>query len=443
MSKMKVRTGCLYKRGGVYYVQWKVAGKAYKKSTGVRNHKDALTAQQRIMAPIVAGDDKALYQNLKSAIEGREAEIARIEDKRNPPLTVTNAWNAYELAGNRREIADGTMQNYDSYWTAFTKWLKENHPEIEQLRQVSFGICEEYRDHLIQSKITGRTVNAHRAFFRAFFNVLSDKARLTDNPWAKIAKRDEHSEGRRPLTVEELLKVCRKAQGELRIILAFGLYAGCRLGDAVCMDWGNIDLARRRIRYIPRKTARKVGEALLIPLHPELYGMLAGIPSKKRKGAICPELAEKYKTRGPNIVSRIIQKHFENCDIETTAKRGNIGKKSKVLVGFHSLRHTAVSLMRDAGTAQSVSQAIVGHASGEVHQLYTHTDESSMRRAVATLPAVITEQQEQAEKPKTVEAEKVQALAEKLTAENWKEIKSELLKSVGVTDEGETKQKKD
>lgn len=35
--------------------------------------------------------------------------------------------------------------------------------------------------------------------------------------------------GQRPLAVEGLRHVCRTAKGELRIMLAFGLYLGCRL----------------------------------------------------------------------------------------------------------------------------------------------------------------------------------------------------------------------
>ena len=40
--------------------------------------------------------------------------------------------------------------------------------------------------HLLKSRLTGRSINAHRAFHRAFFNVLSDAAKLPENIWRRL-----------------------------------------------------------------------------------------------------------------------------------------------------------------------------------------------------------------------------------------------------------------
>ena len=56
--------------------------------------------------------------------------------------------------------------------------------------------------------------------------------------------------------------------------------------DAACMDWGNVDMERRLIRYTPRKTARKKPDPLLIPIHPELYAVLSETPPAKRRGQL-------------------------------------------------------------------------------------------------------------------------------------------------------------
>ena len=42
-------------------------------------------------------------------------------------------------------------------------------------------------------------------------------------------------------------------------------------------------------------------------------------------------------------------------------KKEYTGKRAVVEVGFHSLRHTFVSLQAESGTPQTVVQAIVGH----------------------------------------------------------------------------------
>jgi len=424
---MRKRTGYLIRRGKVYYATWKVAGKRFMQTTGKRDRREAEKELHRIMEPFVAGDEVTTLQNIAAKIEGRKVEIAQLEDERNPPLSITQAWDAYERAGNRREISPVTMRNYDCHWQTFTRWLAKNFPDVKRLREVTFPVCEKYKEHMTGLKVTGRTFNAHRSFLRSFFSILTDKARLTENPWAKIAKRDEHSIGRRPLTVEELRRVCQSAKGELRIMLAFGLYLGCRLGDAACMDWGNVDMDRRLIRYTPRKTARKKPDPLLIPIHPELYAVLSETPPNKRKGPVTPEMEERYQ-RHQGVVSHMIHEHFEDCGLTTTGVRNGAGIRRSVVTGFHSLRHSSVSFLRQAGAAQSVSQAIVGHNSPEVHALYTHTDEDALRRAVATLPAVIGDTVALALPPaKMIDAVPICATLEKMNGKNWRTVKKELL----------------
>jgi integrase len=426
---MRKRTGYLIRRGKVFYAVWTVAGKKFMQSTGKRDRRNAETELRRIMEPFALGDEVTALQNIAARIEGRTAELARIEEDRNPPLAVSAAWTAYERAGNRREISEGTLRNYDCYWTAFTRWLADTRPEVKLLRDVSFDIAEGYKEHLAGLKVTGRTFNAHRAFLRSFFNVMAEKAKLPNgNPWTKIAKRDEHSLSRRPFTVEELRNVCRSAEGELRTLFAFGLYLGARLGDAACMDWGSVDMARRLIRFTPRKTARKNPEPLLIPMHPELAAILGETPPENRKGPVCPDLAERYQ-RHQGLVSVLVQAHLEACGLTTTGERNGAGVRRYVSVGFHSLRHSAVSFLRQAGAAQSISQAIVGHSSPAVHALYTHTDEDAMRRAVATLPAVLGDAPAPAlpaADPLAAMREKVRAIADRLNGKTWRKVKDEL-----------------
>jgi len=200
------------------------------------------------------------------------------------------------------------------------------------------------------------------------------------------------------------------------------------MGDAACMDWGNVDMARGLIRYTPRKTARKNPDPLLIPMHPELHAILGDTPPSKRKGPVCADMADRYARRGADAVSDLVQAHFEACGIVTTGERDGAGVRRYVAAGFHSLRHSAVSLMREAGAAQSISQAIVGHNSPEVHQLYTHADEHALRRAVTALPAVLEDTPAlPAGETVTVPVAKLRELAERLTRRNIDEVRSELL----------------
>jgi integrase len=274
------------------------------------------------------------------------------------------------------------------------------------------------------------------------FNILSEKAcltieytarsrgktRQTTNVWEAVTRKThpKNGRGREPLTTSELVEVCTKAEGELRTMLAIGIYLGARMGDAATLQWGAADMVKRTIRYIPRKLSHGNDPTTLeIPMHPELYGVLAETPAKKRKGAILPTMASLYEGKGPYAVSKIVQDHFKDCGLTTTRKAKGNGTRRLVSRGFHSLRHTAVSVMRNSGAALPTSQAVVGHSSPEIHDLYTHADTEALQRAIYALPSITG--QEVAEQREPLPEWAVE-LVESLTTKNVKTIKAELLK---------------
>jgi integrase len=52
------------------------------------------------------------------------------------------------------------------------------------------------------------------------------------------------------------------------------------------------------------------------------------------------------------------------------------------------LRHTAVSLLKDAGVPDAVVMALVGHESSAMSHRYTHVGKEALARAAKTLPEV-------------------------------------------------------
>ena len=142
-------------------------------------------------------------------------------------------------------------------------------------------------------------------------------------------------------------------------------------------------------------------------------------------------MARLYERKGPWAVTRIIQAHFAKCGIATT--RQGKGVRRVVSAGFHSLRHSAVSLLREAGAPLSVTMAIVGHSSLSIHDGYTHTGEAAMQRAVAALPSILgdAESVKALSAPRTVSADAVRKLARKLNGKTWRNVKTELEKLAG------------
>jgi hypothetical protein len=122
-----------------------------------------------------------------------------------------------------------------------------------------------------------------------------------------------------------------------------------------------------------------------------------------------------------------IQKHFMDCGIKTTHERekGN-GIRAFVDVGFHSLRHTFVSMCRESGAPLSVVENLVGHHSPELTRHYTHTSIEAAQGAVALLPS-INGSTEAATPANPTRDELLRELLETMTAGNWREKKAAAL----------------
>lgn len=450
---MKHVFGRLYKRGkdgreidagtkgnGVYYLQYQVGGKRVRQRlTGedgqpVTALAKAEEMRRKIVAPFMARNEVEALQAVKEKLATAETALAAAKDEATPALTIKDAWDAFDRSGEV-EAGEATKAIYAFWWGRFCRWIKEAHPDVVCLREVTADMAGEYANHLLSRKLslTKKTFNEHRAFLLMLFRVLAEKGRLSSNPWEKIKRFKKAAvkpQSRLPLGTDDLRKICMAAEGELRPLLALGLYLGARLGDAATMTWENIDMRRRRMEYVQRKT----GKEIKVRLHDRLHAVLNEIPSTKRNGFIVPELAHLYLEKGPRYVSNRVQAHFTHCGLTTT--RAGTGARRVVSAGFHSLRHSAVTFLREANIPLSVTMAIVGHDSVAMHDIYTKHGAEAVERAVNSLPDVFRETAAPVALPPAdpvaVLKAEINRLADTLTADNAAHVRKALLALASV-----------
>lgn len=58
-------------------------------------------------------------------------------------------------------------------------------------------------------------------------------------------------------------------------------------------------------------------------------------------------------------------------------------------VGFHSLRHTFVSLTANAGASLGNVRSMTGHATTDMALHYFHENEDGLKKTVAIIPAIV------------------------------------------------------
>ena len=232
---------------------------------------------------------------------------------------------------------------------------------------------------------------------------------------------------KRPLTVQELRTIIENATGEWRTLFMLGTFTGLRLGDCAGLKWGEVDIDRGIIRRIPNKT-RRTGQAVIIGIPAILSNHLASL--ERQTPLVMPEMAKLY-VHDQSAVCKQIQQHFQKCGIITSTK---IEKRRAVTeAGFHSLRHSFVSMHAQAGTPQAVLMKLAGHGNPMMSEHYTHISESTARSTAQALPLILGDANPPPSlpEPRMIPADAVRELAEKLTAKNGLKIKEELLALIG------------
>jgi len=387
------------KASGIYIARWTANGKRYARSTGTRDARAAAKLLEEYTAPYRLESERDTARHFADRAEGKAAELRAWRDGL-PALAVADAFDEYAQSGLSTDAA--VKGRYRAHYARLAAWIAANRPEIAELRQITQADAAAFAADL-KGKTAAGTFNKHIVFFRRMWQVLADadagktdtprpgerpKAKLTGNPWRKIAKREKDARRKRELTVAELHRVLNAAQGEMRLLFALGTYTGLRLGDCALLDWGRVDLARGLIVTVPRKTKRH-GTAVTIPIPPLLARMLEETPTARRRGDVLPDVAAGYRRDAAGL-SKAVQAVFAGCGIATQGEATASGRAA-VNVGFHSLRHTFVSMCANAGVPLAMVQGMVGHTTPAMTMHYFHEDADALKRAVSALPDVTRE----------------------------------------------------
>jgi integrase len=190
-------------------------------------------------------------------------------------------------------------------------------------------------------------------------------------------------------TPEEITRLLEAApSNDWRGVILLGAFAGMRLGDAVRLKWGNVDLQVGAITLTPSKTAR-LGKKLTLPFHPEIEAFLLKHPAGASDDAsLFPSLANLSvggKSGASMAFSRIMQRAGIAAGIARKAEDGGAGRNVSAR-SFHSLRHSFITALSQANVAVELRQKLAGHSSEAQNLHYTHPQFAALREAIEKLP---------------------------------------------------------
>ena len=448
-KKSKHGMGRLYKRDsegreyktsakvhGVFWLEYRVAGKRIREpltdenDEPITDREKAENARLKKVAPFLAANEREALERIHAKVVSARQAQDKAEDEAATPVPLADVWQTYLAAPGRPDSGPETLIQYHYQFNRFVQWIKKSHADIKTLREITPAIAGEYSVYLESRGISGNTFNKHITFLKMLFRVLKKQNGIGENPFEGIARKKRYiKHSRRELTIEELIRMLNAAQGDLALLLYLGTMTGLRLGDCCTLKWSEVDLHRGIIRRVPNKIAHTQAEPkpVVVGIPRELDKKLREVP---RDGEyVLPRFAKIYQMRGRSRITGEIQNHLKNCGLMLYAKGTGegTGKRAVVEVGFHSLRHTYVSLHAQRGTPAAVVQANVGHSNPAMTAHYTHINEEVARQVAGVLPSFSGEVP--SVKPEITDklpgwAAKV---LEGMNAQNWKQVRDKLL----------------
>lgn len=308
--------------------------------------------------------------------------------------------------GNRGAMPEATVRAY------ITEWLKVKELEVRAFAEydrvgkaflaflgakadkpmdtVSPADVTAWRGKLADV-VSGSTVNKNLKLIRGAFSRAVRDGVIRDNPFVRVGMVKTDKQKRRALTLPELQTVLKHATGDWVGIILAGVYTGQRLGDIANLTWQQIDLEAKEVRF----TTQKTGKALALPIAEPLFRFLLDHPAgDKPSDPVFPSTYGKPTNSNSHTFTDLLadaglgprSTHRRTRDKDEPTRRRNVSGLS-----FHCLRHTATSLLKNAGISDVVAREIIGHDTEAVSRAYTHIDYSTLKTAIGQLPDITSE----------------------------------------------------
>jgi integrase len=208
-------------------------------------------------------------------------------------------------------------------------------------------------------------------------------------PYQCRVKELRDKSARRAFTLSEIkriLKACGDDQEWCGLVI-FGLYLGQRLGDPACLTWRAVNLEQGEIAFTTRKTGRRI----VLPLVRPLADYLASLPASDNPNAfIFPNSALHKRTASLSNQFRdiLVDAGLVEPRGHKATKQGRSHMREASEISFHSLRHSAVTMLKASGLSDVFAREIVGHESAAISRHYTHLSTDDLRNAMRRLPDV-------------------------------------------------------
>jgi integrase len=358
------------------------------RSTKTRDKKQALEiCRAWHKAALKARNGKLSVDAAREVIAQGVSDVFTAANVESLPSASIKAWCETWLEAKAIEAEQSTHDRYKRIVERFTERLGARSKR--DLSTLQASDIARFRDHEAKERARA-TANLSLKVLRVCFGEAVRQGLLAVNPGARVKLlklRDKSA--RRAFTLSEIKRILKACSDdtEWRGLVLFGLYLGQRLGDLSKLTWRAVNLENSEIAFTTRKTGRRI----VLPLVQPLGDYLASLPASDDPNAFIFPTAASAKRTG--TLSNQFREILVDAGLveprghEATGK-GRSQARETSEISFHSLRHSAVTMLKASGLSDFVAREIVGHESAAVSRQYSHLSTDDLRNAMKRLPDV-------------------------------------------------------
>jgi integrase len=349
--------GGLFKVKGSRFwrAQYTYDGKVIRVSTEEHVKQRALAVLQRLMGDAVRGlpplpdAHKIHYADLRRGL------IADYEVKENKSLKTTA--DGEEMIGGLKQLDDFFGFGPDNAGPPVTRITSDAARDFASKRRAE-GVGNAW-------------INRSLACLRRMLKIASEDGKIQIVPKIRFLKEPPARKGF--LELEKFNELVGLLPTRLRPLIAFLYYCGVRLGEALQIEWSQVDLDGRLILLKEEQT--KTSEARVVPLPSVLAMMLRGIEPKVGRVFDGTNLRVEWQTA---CAACGLGKRTK---VEPTEKDGYPWYRYRGLL-IHDLRRSAVRNLVNAGVPETVAMKISGHKTRAVFDRYAIVSTADVTKAM-------------------------------------------------------------
>lgn len=328
----------LFKRGQIWFVDFRFQDRRYKVSTRSKNKGDA----QRLAEYIVR-------QTVERAMGGSQFKLSELMDRYVSHIRAINSPSWYSMKR--------------TYLKRFAKFIGDR-----PLSEVTPYDCQQYQQQVIATGVSNDSVNSQMAAVKHMFSMAIEWEMMDKSPMIKIKKLSVTGR-QRYLSDDEVRRILAAAleiseQGRTVTRRAFYLFiktallTGMRRGEVVKLRWMDFRGDFVNVRHPKEKRPK------LVP-----------IPPKLKKELLTLNLGQEYVFQGMG------REAIRNTWL-AVCKLAQVDDAH-----IHDLRHHFATVWAQSGTSLVALQRTLGHSSLAMTSRYAHASDQDQLDAVTQLEA--------------------------------------------------------